>query len=93
LQAIRAYTMHEDVLRLRALNTDSEALECPEGRQAILAREKAGDLGIALGDATKHQRTMRDGLVTGDGELAFDLPARPCYVTRLGHVTHITARG
>jgi hypothetical protein len=99
-QSIGAYAVHENVpggpmgqLFLRPFNTNSKALQGTQGRQAILAGEKAGDLGIAFGDSTKHQRTMRYGLVTGDGELAFDLPAGFYYVTRLAHVTHITARG
>jgi hypothetical protein len=77
----------------RAFNTNAKALQHPKGRQAVLASEKPRNLGIALGDSTKHQRAMRYRLVTGDGELASNLPAGFCYVTRLGHITHITARG
>ncbi len=79
--------------------------KCLQGAQrgkAVLAREKARDLRIAVRYAAKHQRAMGDGLVTGDGELARDGATRTdqvagpcrgaCWMNNR-HVTHKTARG
>jgi hypothetical protein len=64
--------VYEDMLRLRTLDTDAESLESAQSRQAVLASEEAGDLGVPFGDAAQHESTMGDRLVARYGDFTGD---------------------
>ncbi len=87
--------VHAHLACSRPLDAHAERLQRAQRRQAVLAGEKARDLGLALGDAAEHQRAMRDRLVAGHRELAGDLAARlhpiACACARCRHGRHSTA--
>ena len=90
LQAVKPNTVNNHVLLFRALDANTHRLQGTQGRQTILAREEARDVGNTLGNSSQHQGAMRDGFVTGDCQLALGNTARAGQIFRHNYCT---ARG
>jgi hypothetical protein len=48
------------------------------GRHHVGCLQKAADSGFAYGQCAEHQRTVRDGLVSGDGGATLQRPRSRC---------------
>ena len=95
-QAVQAHAVHADLAGSPGARCRTpRARSARERRQAVLAGEKAADLGHARGDAAQHQRAMRNRFVAGNADAAPDTRNRPRQIARRGsaHRTPSRQRG
>src|ERR1700716_437425 len=71
-QARWTHPVHDHMLVLGALDAHAQRLQRTQGGQAILTREKTGDVGYPSRDSSQHQSAMGDRFITRHRQLACD---------------------
>ena len=94
-QAMQADAMDGHAAVVRAFDDHAHVAECLQRGQGIFAFEEAFDLGSAFSQRAQHDRTVRNGFVTGDADTSGQAATGFCQENQIGrvHSVHIGPAG